>query len=315
MIYWSTTEVVGVNFGDKFITAARLKGGEGKPLVLTHSGWVPYDPSASETDIAAALKSLWRSAGFPLRSVCASLRSASIVMRYFRFPAMPKEELQSALILQAEEALQMARPSIVLDWHMDSPAMDGGVASKARSSWVEGILVAAPVKDVDRQLAILSRAGMDPAILDVRAMAVANLFGAVGPRKEESVCLVSLDPHCADVLVMSKAGQAYPRTVYCRSSTWEETPAFLVENVRDVLKHSEFKLEWEPVRRVVLTLLTPVHNGFVDKLREGLGLPVEIWSPLEGLEVKNAKLRQLLQSEPDKAAMLVPALGLALRGC
>lgn len=307
MISLSTSDVVGINFGDSHITAARLKGkGEG-PYSLTHAACVPYDPAASEKEIASVIKSLWKTAKFPTSSICASLRSAALVVRYFKFPAMSAGELKGALELQAEESMQVSRGSLVVDWHLNRDGTEGG-------GLVEGVLVAAPSKDVDRWLNILFAAGLDPMVLDVRAMAVANLYAALGGRKTDAVtCLVNLSPHSADVIVLSKTGALYPHTVFCRATAWGETPAFLSENIRDVTKYSEFKLDWEPVQRVVLTGELPADAGFVAKVQEGVRLPVERWDPLTALTVKSKGLQNVLDSGSDHGAMLVPSLGLALR--
>ena len=314
MISLSTSDIAGVNFGDSHITATRLRGKGSGPYSLTHAGWIPYDPGASEKEIASAVKSLWRKFRFPTKTVCASLRSASLVVRYFKYPAMSEDELESALELQAEEALQVPRDKLLVDWHLNRGGVtSGGVTGVGRL--IEGVLAAAPAKDVDRLLSILSMAGLDPIILDVRAMAVANLYSVIADKHTDAVtCLVNLSPHSADVVVLSKVGGIYPHTVFCRASAWTEAPSFLCENIRDVMKYSEFKLDWEPVERVVLTGEIPTDAEFVGKIQEGVRLPVERWDPLASLVRKSSGVQALLGDTSGNRAMLVPSLGLALRG-
>ncbi len=311
MISWSISDIAGIHLGDSHITATRVvTKGKDRPII-THAGWIPYDASAPEKDIAAILKSFWRSARIPTKMVCASLRSPAMVMRYFKIPAMSPAELKAALTLQAEEALQLTRDKLSVDWHIQNRPTGGAAIG---NPMVDGILAAAPVKDVERQLAILTLAGLDPVIVDVRAMAVANLFLSLDDQAgESSVCLVNMTPHSADVIVIRKLGGLYPYTAFCRASTWEQSPGFLSENIRDVLKYSEFKLDWDSVKRVLLTGEVPEPKEFIEHLRKDLNLPVEVWNPLAAMTVRDHRVKDRLAESVASASLLVPSLGLALR--
>ncbi len=315
MISWSTSDVAGINFGDSHVTAVRLLGKARGPYEVTHAGWGTYDPSAPEQVVAAAVKALWRKARLPTKTVVASLRSSALVVRYFKYPSMYEDELRSALELQAEECLQVTRDQLVVDCHINKGRVLQ-VGRRVEGEMIEGVLAAAPARDVDRMLSILRMAGLDPLILDVRAMAVANLYATLAAESEDpTICVVSLSPHSADVIVLSKSGGIYPHTVFCRASTWAESPAFLCENIRDVMKYSEFKLDWEPAQRVILTGdLSPLKGDFITKIQTGVRLPVETWNPLKCLVLKAKGIKELMESSPENAAMLAPSLGLALRG-
>lgn len=310
MISWSTSDVAGIHFGDSHILATRLSHKGKGPYALTHADWVPYDSGASEKVISGVVRALWKQANIPTRTICATLRSASLVMRYFKYPSMSAEELRSALELQGEEALQIPRRDLIVDWHLNR----GEYSSGARGKAIEGVFFAAPVKDVDRALNILFLAGLDPIILDVRALAVANLFSVLGEKRDESaLCLVNLSPHSADVMVMTKSGSIYPYTVLCRATTWTEAPEFLTENIRDVLKYCDFKLDWEPVRRIVLTGEVPLGTEFARKIQEGVHLPVESWNPMSSLDLTAKRVKARLDADTLSGNMLGPCLGLSLR--
>jgi len=140
------------------------------------------------------------------------------------------------------------------------------------------------------------------------------LYAALSPKKEdETICIVNLAPHSADVIVLSKSGVIYPYTVFCRASTWAESPGFLCENIRDVMKYGEFKLDWDPAKRVFLTGDVLATGDFLAKIKAGMNIPVETWDPFPCLDLNSRRVKELLHSNPDKAAMLVPSLGLAFR--
>jgi Tfp pilus assembly PilM family ATPase len=308
VINWSTSDIAGIEFGDSHIAAARLRGKEDS-LVLTHAGVVEYDPSASPKAIAGVVRTLWKQCRMPTNTVCASLRSGSLMMRYFSMPALSAPELKSALLLQAEEALQLPGDQLALEWHVH-----GHAPEEAPGGPVSGVLAAAPIRDVERELEVFQEAGLDPVILDVRALAVANLHRVL--RSEESravMCLINLSPHSADVVVQRGTGEIYPHTLYCRASTWAESPAFLGENVRDVLRYAEYKLGWESLQRIVLTGQIPRESDFARVLGEGLRATVEVWNPLENISRKAGAVSGLLERDPLVAQLLTPVLGLALR--
>ena len=310
MINWSTTDIAGIEFGDHHVAAVRVRGkGEGA-LTLTHAGFEEYDAaSASPKAISEVVRALWKKSGMPTKTVCASLRSGSLVLRYFSLPPMTVTELKRSLELKAEEALQMSASEIVVEWHLDEASQGGGGVP------LTGLLAAAPVKDVERELDVLYDAGLDPVILDVRALAVANLYQVMGSdvSNPEPVCLVNMAQHSADVMVRGRGGQLYPHAIYCRASAWSAAPGFLAENIRDVLRYTEYKLGWDPAIRVVFTGTIPDDESFFSVLKESLGTGLECWDPVTGISRKSKAVTALLSCKAASAGLLAPALGLALR--
>ena len=309
MIGWSTSDLAGLEFGDTYVAAARLRRQKDGTFVLTHAGWIDHGEATSPKGLAEAVRNLWKTSGIPTRMVCAALHSASSVMRYFAVPAMIEAELRNTLRLQAEEALQMTGDKLVVEWHA-LPRAANGMAPAS----LNGILVAAPRADVERELEILGYAGLDPVIVDMRALAVANLHAALEPGLEnEPVCLVNVSAHAADIMVRQRAGRLYPHTVYCRASTWAESPGFLVDNVRDVLRYCEYKLGWDPASRLILTGDLPQGESLAEALAQSLKLPAARWDPVAGFRVKSRRVADMLSEGGGKAGLLAPALGLAMR--
>ena len=308
MINWSTTDIAGIEFGDHHIAAVRVRGKGKDSFVITHAGHVDCDSASEPKVIAEAVRTLWKKTGMPTRTVCASLRSGALVLRHFSLPSMTDAELKRTLHLKAEEALQLSGNEIVVEWHMNKAVSGGGTQP------VTGLLAATPVKDVERGLDVLYEAGLDPVILDIRALAVANLYELLGAGNTGGgVCLVNLASHAADVMIRRGSGELYPHAIYCRASTWTESPAFLAENIRDVVRYSEYKLGWEPIQQVVLSGAIPCDEVFLAALKDALGIDLKFWDPVSGIHQKSKVVAALLDSKDSPAGLLAPALGLALR--
>jgi hypothetical protein len=310
VISWSTTDIAGIEFGDTHITAARLHQKKAGSYLITHAGWVACDPGCSLRDKAEAIKALWRHSKMPTRTVCAALRSGSLAVRPFSVPSMSSSELSSVLGLKAEEALQLPRQDLVVEWHIN-----GGSDLIKTGTLMTGIFAAAPLKDIDAELEWLRAADLDPVILDIRALAIANLRAAFNGADADDypLCLVNLSPHSADIILQHAPGVIYPHTVYCRASTWDESPGFLVENIRDVIRYAEYKLGWPSSGRVVMAGQIPKGSRLPAEIHERLGQEVQVWEPWEECLETSRAVDKVLSQEGISNGILLPALGLALR--
>lgn len=306
---WSE-EVVGIDFSDDGLVAARVTAGDSGTLRLLNVGWAQVDPAAPDKEWAAALRRLWRAAGFSSRTVCASLRSRSALLRYFRYPALESVELASALGLEAEDSLQLPREEIALDWHLRPAAPVAGARKETR---LEGMLVAAPRKQVRQQLGILRMAGLYPVAIDLAPAAVANLYMATTPGSPASaaICLLHMGRHRADIALLFGDKGLYARTLYSRGTSWEASLGPLVEGVQDALKYYVFKLGGQSVSRLLAGGQLPAESGFLASLQEKAGVPVEKWDPVGRVVPGSAQVRRrLAEAGPPPLEI---SLGLALR--
>lgn len=306
-------EIVGVDIGDTYVAAAQLAiAADGTPRLID-AGGVPCAPGASEKETAAALKQLWRHHGFSSRMVCSCLRTPSLILRPFELAHLSDTELQAALRLEAEEALQTFGKDVAADWLL---LRQEGAAAAGTARVHTGLLCAAPRRDVDRHLRVLVRAGLYPVVVDVGCLAVCNLFLSQHPEQsheENAVCLVSLLHHSADIAILCGGDSVYPRSVLCTSSVWEESPDYFAENLEDALRYYRLKRHLRTVGRIVLTGNLPAGDAFYDTVRKRLNLPVERWDPLERVAGQAAKPRRGTNGETFAGPLLATSLGLALR--
>jgi len=308
----SHEDVIGLDIGDTTVVASRVGRRHSGQIELREAGWVDFDAGASEKQLAAAIRRLWRENGFSTYTVCSCLRSRSAVLKYFKYPNLSEDELSSALRLEAEDALQLSLDKIVIDWHVNRRSADGEAGNGQRDT--EGVLVAFPRSEVDRHLAVLQSAGLYPVVVDTACMAVSNLFFELGGRRnpDEVECLINLAKKFVDVAILFDDKCIYPRTIISRSAVWEEAVDYLIANLKDALKFYQFKLRQKPVQRLILCGRIPSKEDFLNKLQETVGLPVEIWDPLGDMAVRlGGRSRAFLEGGVN--SLLVTSLGLALR--
>ena len=303
-----TEDVAGIDIADGTITASHVNRTGRGVVELRHAGWTTYDPGISDRGLASAVRGLWRQCGMPTTTVCSCLRSHSLAFRHFKYENITSEELAPALWLQGEETLQMPRRDIAMDWRLNPGTPSGGKTT-------EGLLLAASKQAVDRQLDILAMAGLYPVILDVGSMAIGNLFLELNPGSvpQEPLCLMSLSPHAADVAILCDRERIYPHTITFQAATGQASLPYLCENIADVLKHYQYKLRRDPVKRLVVTGQTPEPERLSAAFQERIGLPVDVWDPLPRLEVRGSGLARRLAADKSVGPLLATSLGLALR--
>lgn len=307
--FQSAEDIVGLDLANGYVSAARSRVGADGAVHVLSAGWADVPPTATDQELAAAIRKVWRSAGMPSWTVCASLRSRSVLVRHFSYPAMRRDELVAALRLEAEESLQLPIQEIALDWHVNPLR---GAPSPSGTRPYTGLLVAAPKKDIARQMSVMRLAGLYPVAIDLPATAIGNLFLALdrqpGPR--EDCCVLHLTRQRADLALLFDGEGIYARTLYARGESWSESPDHLVEGIQDAMKYYVFKLRGMPVRRLVVTGPMPEGPRFLDRLRDDSDVLVELWNPLGHVKPGSLRAGHALA---EAGSPLAVSIGLSLR--
>ncbi|MEK6732877.1 MAG: pilus assembly protein PilM, partial [Candidatus Omnitrophota bacterium] len=302
--------VVGLHISEDYITATRVSTGDNGNMRLEKMGWIenlsnPLTPYGT----AILIKQLWRKYRIRNRTVSFSIDSASFITKYFRYTDLSDEELESTIILEAEQIFQRPKQDLALDWHLypNSVVSDSKEAGKIK----EGVLVVVPREVIDKNLRILEIAGLYPIIMDVSSMALSSLFLRLkSDYKDKIIGLINLSSHNADINILSRGQCIYPKNLYSQVSPWEERLDDLIANIEDVLRYYQFRLGYKPVEKLIFTGIVSSSEIVRLKLKKSLRLPIEFWNPMEEISSKNAMSRE----EIDKyGPIMTISLGLALR--
>ncbi|HMP75845.1 MAG TPA: pilus assembly protein PilM [Kiritimatiellia bacterium] len=303
-------DIVGLDWSDGEITAARVDVSPLGAVSLLNVGWARTGVGASDAALAGAIREVWRSAGMPSHTVAVSIRNRSVVVRPFSYPSLRSEELQAALRLEAEESLQLPREEIAVDWHLNHAPVPG-VPGEGQS--YSGLLVAAPLKEVEHHLSILRMAGLYPVVMDLGATAVGNLYRTMHrePKACEDACVLHLTRQSADIVMLFNGDGLYARTLHARGETWDASISTLVEGLQDALKYYVFKLRGQPVRRLVVTGHLPGQSDFLNVLQAKADVPVERWDPLAHIKPAGVRVRSRLAAGAPPPLSI--CMGLSLR--
>jgi type IV pilus assembly protein PilM len=167
------SRVVGLDIGTSGVRAAELTLGKGTatlerfgqvalPVGAVRDGEVA-DPDA----VAAAIRQLWAQAKFSTRKVVVGVANQKVVVRQVDLPWMPDGELRKALAFQVQDYVPMPVDQAILDFHrLEEFTNDSG------ARMLRVLLVAAARDMVGSAIDAVTRAGLQPTMVDLTSFAV-----------------------------------------------------------------------------------------------------------------------------------------------
>ena len=168
---------VGLDIGSSSVKVVQVKGGEGQ-LELKAAGLAEISPDAMEAveeDVRDALisetiKRLFKEAKIGTRKVVTSISGESVIIRPVKMPFMSPEELEGMVGMEAEQYIPLPMDEVVLDYHVMGESM--GESQRK----LDVLLVAAKQEHVEKHLALVQGAGLDPKLIVVDAFGGSNAF-------------------------------------------------------------------------------------------------------------------------------------------
>ncbi len=166
---------VGVDIGSSSLKVVALGPKRplgGRPVVGHHLVELGDSP---ESSVVSALKEAMNALHLSLRDVNLAVSGQWVIIRIVEMPALKPAELIQALPFEAQRYLPFSTQDVVLDGAMLGPAEAGKI-------WV--LIVAAKRDLLERRIAWIKQAGLEPAVVDVDTLAAANAFVACTSSKE-----------------------------------------------------------------------------------------------------------------------------------
>lgn len=158
---------LGIDIGASAVKAMLLgprRAGGLRPIINRQV--VPLT-DGQDVDPAEAVKAAVAALQTPVRSAAMAVSGQWVIMRVVELPAMKPEEMRQALPFEAQRHLPFNIQDVVIDGVVLGP-------SDEHKNWV--LIVACKKELIERRLDCAKRAGLELAILDVDAIAVANSF-------------------------------------------------------------------------------------------------------------------------------------------
>jgi type IV pilus assembly protein PilM len=334
-----STLSVGLDLGSSSIKlVALIREHGGKELKLWRYGVKSVLRSAggpSNATTVKVIRELYAETKIELAKVISAIPGTSAVVRYIQMPRMSLPEARAALKYEAAQHIPFAAEEARMDLHI----LEGATTQTGGTMVV--MLVATRKCELERRVAMLESAGLCPVILDVDSLAVLNAFETTGllSEEKEAIGLVNIGARQTNFNVIHGGCAAFTRDVEvggeCITDAISQglgiSPAdaenlklsgdliiqpHLEIGLRSVGRHLRSSLDYyqensgNEIKKIYISGGTSLLSALVAFLTDSLGIPIEPWNPLRGIDISGFENDDGLRS---LAPILTVAVGLASR--
>lgn len=206
--------MVGLDIGSSHIKLMELeqdsKTGQQR---LVNFGMVQLPPEAivdgavmNTNVIVDAIRELVQQQRVKTKFVAASVSGNAVIIKRINLPQMTVDELEESIQWEAEQYI----PFDINDVNIDVQILDGASEDPGQ---MEVLLVAARKELVNEYQALIQQSGLRPAVVDVDAFAVANMFELNYEDNDESVALVNIGASNVNIHVVRGGVSAFTRDI------------------------------------------------------------------------------------------------------
>jgi len=171
-------EVVGLDIGSSEIKLLQLRK-DGDGYAVTAAGIVDIaaseDSNSRKINTVRAIRKCIESTGTQARMAVCGVSGPEVAVRYFKFPALPQEEIEGAVMLEAAQVCPFNVEDATIDYEL-IPDGDGSVC---------GVLVATTNKLIETKRQLAKEACLDCVLMDVDGLALLNCFNGLDPGEHE----------------------------------------------------------------------------------------------------------------------------------
>lgn len=270
-------EVIGIDIGSYAIKLVYLKKSAGK-WSLIRWGMIPYgediplDTALADRSPQAvtALQTYLKTADFPVKKAATSISGNSVIVRYVKMARMPAEELLKSLKFEAEPYIPFNIEDVNLSFSILGDVVEEGQPQ------METVLVAAKKESVDLRVDLLKEAGLQPAILDIDAFAIENVYEQIAPPPQtDTVLVMNLGASLTNMSIIEKGLSKVVRDVFIGGNSF--TKALQRQFQCDVKTAEQKKFTYgliedspEPEAQQVSEVLAPVARDLLVEIQRSI---------------------------------------------
>jgi type IV pilus assembly protein PilM len=336
-------------------TSVGLDVGSGiiKLVVIDHGGSEPQVTKVATTEVAAdaivegevmdpgivaeAIRGLLSAAGVRQKQVVTAVGGRDVIVKKIQMDRMKEGDAREVIRWEAEQHVPFDMANVELDFQILDPEAEG--------LQMNVLLVAAKRELVESRVALLSEAGLSPAVIDVDAFAIHNAFEINHPDAMQGVVgLVNIGHEVTNVNVLEDGVPTLTRDLSVGTRRFREDlqreKGLSAEDSEQVIQGQQQNTDLQGyvethgeeiavgVERAAAFLATASRSagglarvytsgggaripGLNEVLGTRLRVPVEVANPLGGLRVKDSVFEAV--DVDSIAPLLMLSVGLALR--
>lgn len=341
---------IGLDIGSSSIKLMELETGKDGRHRLKNFAMADLPPEAivdgavmNTNVIVDAIRELLQQRRIKTKDVVASISGNAVIIKRVTLPQMSIDELEESIQWEAEQYI----PFDINDVNIDVQILEG---SSTDPGQMDVLLVAARKELVNEYQSILSQAGLRPAVVDVDAFAVANMFQLCYEPPEDTVALINIGASSVNIHLLRNGSSAFTRDIAIGGRQFteeiqrtlnisyeeaeamkiggneEDEAAVVPEEIERVLASVGENLATEVQRSLDFYLSTSADAGIGSVFLSGgaartpglsraierqTGLPVEVIDPFRQIQIDERSFNPAFLNDVAPQAAVV--VGLALR--
>jgi type IV pilus assembly protein PilM len=211
-----STLTVGIDIGTSSVKAVALKRSGGgfalKGVAQADIRRSEFHPEESPQALAEAglraLERVSKDGAFSRKPAAFAVSGPRVAPRLFKFPYIPKGEVEAAIRFEAENIIPFDLAQASLDYVIFGETMEEG------KQMLEGLVVAVQKEEIDKRFVMLKSAGFDPVVLDIDTLAVANAYTETeGVDDRETVAILNIGARFTNLSILSGPNKAFVRDI------------------------------------------------------------------------------------------------------
>jgi len=339
-------ELVGVDIGSHAVKVVQLR--------QSSRGWLVYaagiadisdkgsDTAArKETNCIRAIHNCFHLSGVKTKLAVCGVGGAEVAIRNFEFPAVPAEEVDRAILLEAKQVCPFKTDQIAVDYRV---IPDG-------QNKTQGYLVVATDALVQNTTRLLKKARLDCALLDVDGLALLNCFTEIEkPGADHGTAILNIgsahsifavegDGGWPFIRYLNYAGESIIKKVAAENEmtlddakavvtgdpekltdevrrSFEAACSRLIGDITNTIRYYGAQQKTGDVRRILVCGGFALVDELLKLLKDQLPVEVELWNPFEKMRChvggnhRTALVKSIVRK---KGPALAVAAGLAMR--
>lgn len=166
-------EVAGLDISSSSVKLVQLRK-DSVGYAVTAAGIASIAPCGDDSNLrrintVRAIRECLGITGVRTKFAVCGVSGPEVAVRDFRFPSLPVEELEGAILLEAAQVCPFNTEDSAIDWQL---IVNG-------SSGVAGILVAATNSLIKKKVQLAKEASLDCVLMDVDGLALLNCFSEI----------------------------------------------------------------------------------------------------------------------------------------
>lgn len=204
--------VIGLDIGSsaiKLVEAEKKRSGwvvRGFSSITLPEDTIVDGEIVNHAAVVEAIKTLLKESSSRSKLVCTSVAGSSVIIKHIAIPKTAPKEIEDQVYWEAEQYIPFDMKDISLDYEVVQEDMGDGK--------MDILLVAAKKDFIDKRLATVREAGLQPEVLDVDVLSLANVFWEnYDMTQDNAVVLVDVGASLTKINIVSNNTTTFTRDV------------------------------------------------------------------------------------------------------